>query len=235
MKLLTALCFCLTASLSFGQIMSNPTQWYINTQMHSMRVFNGMVSNSMFRKATSGAKPAKPVTATAGKVSSFKWAASILPKALASKMEGDDKAAIERFFQGHLDLYRQVAAKDGFPANDLAYAFEYFVVNNYHLYHELIGSPNGVTMAQERAVYNQFKQMLATNADVKKMTDRQKQEGVECLAILFGVNYTAYANRNSAKGQEMYQKARVMAKEGLEKLLGTSISQVKITNKGIEL
>jgi hypothetical protein len=228
LSLITAVAICQT----YNPGMSNPSQWYINNQMYSTRVFNGMVANSMLRK---GSKSSKPVTATAGKVSSFKWSGSILPKMLATKVEGKDKAAIERFFQSHLDLYRQTATKDGFPANDLAYAFEYFVVNNYHLYHDLIGSPRGVTMVQERAVFNQFKQMLAANADVKKMTDRQKQEGVECLAILFGVNYTAYQNRSSARGQELFQKARAMAKEGLERLLGASISQIKITNSGIEI
>jgi hypothetical protein len=226
---LTAVC-----GQALGQIMSNPSQWYINNQMYSTRVFNSMVANSMLMRK--GGKAATKITPAASKATAFKPAASILPKLLASKTEGQNRTQMERFFQSHIDLYRQTAAKDGFPANDLAYAFEYFVVNNYHLYHVLIGSPNGVSMVQERAVYNQFKQILASNASIKKMTNKEKQEAAEVLAILFGVSYNGYLGRNQgSKGEDVYRQCREMAKQGLEKLLGTSIDNIKITNKGIEL
>lgn len=231
MKSFVSCCLVVLASASYAQIMTNPTQWYINTQRYSIRAFNGMVANSMIRNATG--KKSKPIAPAAAKATSFQWAAPSLPKLLASKMEGGDKSKIESFFQSHIDLYRQVASKDGFPSNDLAYAFEYFVVNNYHLHHELIGSPKGVTMSQERAVYNQFKNILASNAGVKKMTSAQKQQATEVLAIMFGVNYSAYANRSN--GPEIYAQARQQAKEQLEQLLGAKIDQIKITNKGLEL
>lgn len=237
MRLLFASVFTFAACTVFGQLtnpgMSNPSQWYINNQMYSTRVFNGMVANSMLRGKKG--KVTKPLPTAAVKVSSFKETGSILPKLLATKFEPEQRAQAEKFFQSHLDLYRQTAAKDGFPANDLAYALEYFVVNNYHLYHGLIGAPNGVTMAQERAVYSQFKRMLASDADIKKMTDRQKQETTEVLAIMFGMNLQGYLVKDRSGGDKVYQQCREVARQGLEKLIGAKIEQIKITNKGVEI
>lgn len=250
-----------------AQIMSNPAQWYINNSMYSTRVFNGMVANSMLRKGARGKTSRK----TAGAVKSasdktavdhtiFRQAATnSLPKLLAAKSGAQQRQA-EQFFDSLIDLYRQTASKDGFPANDLAYAFEYFVVNNYQIYHDLVNveyekDPRArrgrdgfdrieiinqkkllqVTISQERAIYNQFKTMLAANPEVQKMTDAQKQEAAELFAIMFGVGYTGYMSGIDKEDETLTEQARQMAKDGLEKLLGVSVEQIKITDNGLEL
>jgi hypothetical protein len=243
--------------------MSNPAQWYINNQIYSTRVFNGVVANSMLRKSISGSRTrqnqAKSTNKTAADYSVFKAAPNnFLPKQLSGKSTG--KAETEQILNSFVNLYKQTAQKDGFPSNDLAYAFEYFVVNNYQIYHDLVElpadkDPRGkrakdgferiqilnqkkllqVSINQERAIYNQFKEMLASNPEIQKMTDGQKQEASELLAIMFGVNFAGYMKGINDGDEQLTEQARQLAKEGLEKLLGVSIGQIKITNNGLEL
>ncbi|HEY0460716.1 MAG TPA: DUF6683 family protein [Pyrinomonadaceae bacterium] len=245
-----------------AQIMSNPAQWYINNQIYSTRVFNGVVANSMLRKGgtTSRRTESKQANKTAVDYTTFKSAPdNILPARLSAK-PGVKAGETAQILNSFVNLYRQTAQKDGFPANDLAYAFEYFVVNNYQIYHDLIELPadkdprakrakdgferiqilndkklRQVSINQERAIYNQFREVLAANADIQKMSDAQKQEAAELLAIMFGVNFAGYMKGINDNDAPLTEQTRGLAKEGLEKLLGVSIEQIKITNNGLEL
>ena len=247
-----------------AQIMSNPAQWYINNQIYSTRVFNGVVANSMLRKSTNGNRArqnqTKSPNKTAPDYSVFKAAPNnSLPNQLSGK-SGGSKSETEQALNSFVNLYKQTAQKDGFPANDLAYAFEYFVVNNYQIYHDLVDLPADkdprakrakdgferiqilnqkkllqVSINQERAIYKQFKEMLQSNADIQKMTDLQKQEASELLAIMFGVNFAGYMKGINNGDEQLTEQSRQLAKEGLEKLLGAPISRIKITNNGLEL
>ncbi len=247
-----------------AQIMSNPAQWYINNQIYSTRVFNGVVANSMLGKRTNGNKTTRQnQTKTPNKRTTdytvFKAVPNnLLPKQFSGK--SGNQRETEQILNSFVNLYKQTAQKDGFPSNDLAYAFEYFVVNNYQIYHDLVDLPADkdprakrakdgferikilnekkllqVSINQERAIYNQFKEMLASNAEIQKMTDVQKQEASELLAIMFGVNFAGYMKGINDGDEQLTDEARQLAKEGLEKLLGVSISQIKITNNGLEL
>ena len=246
-----------------AQIMSNPAQWYINNQIYSTRVFNSAVANSMLQRRrgarTNGARSAAPKAAVDHTV--FKESpTSGLSRTLAAKTGGQTPREAEQLFQGFINFYKQTAAKDGFPANDLAYAFEFFVVNNYQIYHDLVEMPleidprarrarDGferitimnekkllqVTIPQERAVYLQFKEILGANPEIQKMTDAQKQEAAELMAVMLGVNFEAYVKGLRENNEQLAGEARRMAKEGLEKLLGAPIDRIKITNNGLEL
>lgn len=248
-----------------AQIMSNPAQWYINNQIYSTRVFNGVVANSMLRrKSTNGNQARQNQTKTPNKTATdysvFKATPNnSLPKQLSAK-SGGNQSETEQILNSFVNLYKQTAQKDGFPPDDLAYAFEYFVVNNYQIYHDLVEVPADkdprakrakdgferieilnqkkllqVSIYQERAIYKQFKEMLASNAEIQKMTDLQKQEASELLAIMFGVNFAGYIKGINDGDDQLTDQARQLAKEGLEKLLGASINQIKITNNGLEL
>ena len=264
-RVLPAILFslCFLAIPAPAQIMSNPAQWYINNQIYSTRVFNGVVANSMLRKNSRGKTtrqdPSKSANKTAVDYTAFRAAPNhTLPKQLSAKSA--NRRETEQILNSFVDLYRQTAQKDGFPSNDLAYAFEYFVVNNYQLYHDLIDLPADkdprarrakdgferiqilnekkllqVSISQERAIYDQFREVLAANAGIQKMTDAQKQEASELLAIMFGVNYAGYMKGVNDGDEKLTEQARQLAKEGLEKLLGVPIMQIKITNNGLEL
>jgi hypothetical protein len=244
---------------------TGPIGWGMNNLFYSNRVFQGMVANSMVRK---GAKnnprrtpPKTEQTKSATDYTVFRQApGSLLVKSIAGKTNGQNQREIEQIFGSFINLYKQTAQKDGFPANDLAYAFEYFVVNNYQLYHDLISldpdkdprakrAKDGferitilnekkllqVSMNQERTVYNQFKDVLAGNPEIQKMTDAQKQEAAELLAVMFGVNFAGYMKGINDDDERLAEQARQLAREGLEKLLGVPVGQIKITNNGLEL
>ena len=49
-----------------------------------------------------------------------------------------------------------------------------------------------MTSGQDRAVYRQFQERLAADPAIARMSDREKQEAAELLAITMGVTYTAY-------------------------------------------
>lgn len=245
-----------------AQIMSNPAQWYINNQIYSTRVFNGVVANSMLRKGSrqqSRQNQSKQANKPTADYTTFKASPNnSLPRLLSGKSQNARET--EQILDSFVDLYHLTAKKDGFPANDLAYAFEYFVVNNYMIYHDLYDLPaekdprarrakDGferiellnqkrllqISLSQERIVYNQFREVLAANAEIKKMTDAQKQEASELLAIMFGINFAAYQKGINDGDDKLTEQSRQLAKEGLEKLLGVSISQIKISDGGLEL
>lgn len=238
----------------------DPIGYYINQSFWSNKAFQTAMNNSL-RVGGRGrytAKTAAPAGATG--VTAFRQSAPILPKALASMNGGDAKAAAEtsQLVTQMLDLYRQTAAKDGFPANDLAYAFEYFVVNNYQVYHYLLdinGDPDiariddpltrlqamkvkeqmKVTLTQERVIYEQFRRVLSENAEVKKMTDRQKQEATELLAVMTGMAYFQFSQGTQAKSADQTEKGIQTARRNLEKLAaGSSADRIRITNNGLE-
>ncbi len=253
----------LIAPSADAQGMSNPSQWYINNQIYSTRVFNGVVANSML--GASGAKNGRPSDAkpAAAEPTEFRESATTtIPALLSGKSAGlaGTPEEARRLFTSYIDLYKTTARTDRFPANDLAYAMEYYVVNNWQIYHDLVSVPyendpralrakDGfdriavmaekktlqVTPYQERAIYEQFRTKLGASADVRAMTDAQKQEATELLATLFGVNFAVYMQGVNARNDGVAQQGRDMARQGLEKLLGVPISKMRITNNGLEL
>ena len=239
-----------------AQMMSNPGQWYINNQLYSTRVFNSAVGTSM----VTGGKGAAASAPAARDITRFSSSASTLPAALAAKEAGtaDARKAAQARYAGFVDLYRRTAQKDGFPSDDLAYAHEYFVVNNYQLLHDLVDLPadqdpwlrgardgferieaanrkrlKQVTMLQERAVYRQFREHLAASPQVAAMTDAQKQEAAETLAIAYGVNAEAYTAGIARRDEALMKQAREQARIGLEKLIGRPAARIRIDERGV--
>ncbi|MEO6525258.1 MAG: DUF6683 family protein [Gemmatimonadaceae bacterium] len=253
----------LVAEPARAQILSNPTQWYIDTQMYSTRVFTDMVANSMITGRTgTRAKASAPNAPAAADPTQFREAASAsMARTLAVRTRGsvEQRDETRRLLDSYVALYKQTAETDGFPSNDLAYAFEYFVVNNYHIYHDLMSVPYGkdprakrgvdgfdririmnekkllqITMPQERAIYEQFRASLGANPEVGRMTDVQKQETAEQMAIMFGVNYAAYMRAIDAGSDQAVEQAHQMARQGLEKLLGVPVTSIRVTSAGLE-
>ena len=246
-----------------AQMMTNPVQDYINkTTLLNNILSNARATDMSQRAQAKGAAP-RGGSATANtptSPTSFKHAGrALLPAALATRAtDGADPREAERFFETQLDLYNRTAANDRFPANDIAYAMEYFVVNSYMIYHDLHDVPyekdprvkrgkdsfDRITIInekkalkptplQERAVYNQMQAALAANPAIGRMTDREKQELAELMAIMFGANYTAYMRGVNAEDERVMAQARQTAKDHLEKLLGAPIAQIKIDESGV--
>ena len=248
------------SGLASAQIMSNPGQWYINNQIYSTRVFNATVGTAM----TTGSAASKPAAAPAAPprdTTRFAMTpAPLLPGRIAEREAASASArrdAQARYLR-YVELYRSTARKDGFPADDLAYAYQYFVVNNYQLHNDLVdvppeqdprlrGAVDGfarieaaarkrqlqVSPLAERKVYQQFRAQLAASADVQKMNDAQKQEAAETLAISYGVNFDGYLAGLERRDDALAQQARDAARTGVEKLLGRPMARIRIDERGI--
>lgn len=158
-----------------------------------------------------------------------------------------EKQELEDFFKKCLQLYTTTASKDRFPANDLAYALNYFLVNNYHVYKNVLENmdkyesygvldvtkvPNYIYSAKENAVYSQLRDSLAANPSAAKLTDAEKEKFTGILAIMTGVSLLTYKAGLDAKNREAIQTAQKMAKQNLENFLGTSPDNLTFTESG---
>lgn len=252
------------AAPAAAQIMSNPAQWYIDNQIYSSRVFNGTVANSMIASGTSagkaGAAPANEAAPVRDYTRFVATPGNLVPAALAAREGGSPAArrAAQERYDGYVDMYVRTAAKDRFPADDLAYAYEYYVVNNWNILKDLVDVPleqdprlrgardgferiefaarkrqEQVSPLQERAIYEQFRAQLGSAAAVRKMTDAQKQEAAETLAISLGVNWSSYLAGLERGDDALAQQARDAARVGLEKLFGRPIDRISIDERGV--
>ncbi len=91
------------------------------------------------------------------------------------------------------------------------------------------------TEDEDRAMYYQFKKMLLTKPEFKKMTDEDKQKMTETLAIMAGVLRANYLKAIDAEDEQQINQSHEAAKEGLEKLLGVPIDKIKFNLSGLQL
>lgn len=159
-----------------------------------------------------------------------------------------EKAEAVRIIEQMVIMYADTAAKDGFPANDLAYAFQYYVVQNYHAYHNVFENPvvipytNTIDVSKtphyvsgfgEKALFNQFKAALSQNPAVARLSDLQKQQYTELLAVMTNINFSAYGEGLKRKDRRVIERARQTAKQNLERLFGAPADAIIINDSGL--
>lgn len=245
-----------------AQVMSNPVQDYSNKATLLNNILGNARATAVSRRAQTNA-PAPTSGADAPAISSTAFrnsGQSILPAMLAQRSAGSDaeKQQAQGFFESQLELYKRTATTDKFPPDELAYAMEYLVVNSYMTFHDLHDVPPDKdprakrgrdaserqriltekrtivpTLTQERAVYGQMLTLLAANPAVAKLGDREKQELTELLAIMLGVNYSMYMKGIETGDEKLLAQARQTARQNLERVLGLSITKVKIDDSGV--
>ena len=253
----------LASATAQAQIMSSPVQDYVNKTTLLNNILSNARATDMSQRAQTAGGSRSRAAGTAGSSASptsFRHAGqSLMPAVLAQRSAGGgQQREAERFFESQLELYRRTATTDGFPPNELAYAMEYFVVNSYMIVHDLHDVPYEKdprakrgkdsfdrltiisqkkalkpTLTQERAVYGQMQAVLAANPGVAKMSDREKQELTELLAIMFGVNYATYMRGVDAEDERVLAQARQTASENLQRILGVPAAQIKIDDNGV--
>jgi len=253
----------LFAAPARAQIMSNPVQDYINKTTLLNNILSNSRATDMSQRAQangSSANRATAGTAAAPAATAFRHSGrSILPALLAERAKSPaEKQQLQQLLESQLDLYNRTATTDGFPPNELAYAMEYFIVNSYMIVHDLHDVPyekdplvkrgNGSfdrlailsqkkalkpTLTQERAIYRQMQELLAANPGATKLSDAEKQQMTELLAIMFGMNYTAYMRGVNAEDEKVMSQARETARTHLERLLGAPIARIRIDDTGV--
>jgi len=185
-----------------------------------------------------------------------------LPKLMAQANKGNaaEQRQAEQFYNSQIERYEQVASYHKYPANDVAYALVYFIVDNYEIYYDLTTVPvekdpwakrakdsferialmntkrsRLTTDGEDRAMYFQFKEMLSAKPEFRKMTDEQKQKMTETLTIMSGVLHAGYLKAIDDEDERLINQAHEAAKENLEKLLGVPIDKIKINLAGLHL
>ncbi len=269
-KILLAVIF-VTAFLSVGAnaqqiFIPRPPVVYIPlldpVRMHIQNQVNRNTINNSVQKG--GAKGAKtnPSKAAVDYTMYNSRQENYLPKVLAQTGKGNaaEQRQAEQFYNSQIEYYEQVASSNRYPANDVAYALMYFIVNNYEIYYDLVAVPiekdpwakrakDGferlallntkrsrlTTTEEDRAMYYQFKETLSAKPEFRKMTDEDKQKMTETLVIMAGVVNAAYLKAIDAEDEQLINQAHVAAKGNLEKLLGVPIDRIKINLAGLQL
>jgi hypothetical protein len=158
------------------------------------------------------------------------------------------KAEAVKIIERMVIMYADTAAKDGFPANDLAYAFQYYAVQNYHAYHNVFENPaiiphtntidvsrtpNYISSFGEKALFNQLKAVLSRNPAVSKLSDLQKQQYTELLAVVTNITFSAYTEGLKRTDRSLAERARREAGEHLERLFGVPAERITINDAGL--
>ena len=207
---------------------------------------NGLIRSQMMRNTRGGRTTRK--SAVADPTSFNNSPANSLTKTLTDKSANnpEQQKQAEMIFDACVKSYWETARDDNFPGNDLAYGFEYFVVNNYHLYkdifktldnyrYDLTKAPNFIYYSREKAIYGQFRQMLGGNPEIKKLSDKQKQQYTEMLAIMTKMSLLMYESGRKNSDEKLMEKARLMAKSNLESLFQTDADNIIISDEGVSL
>jgi hypothetical protein len=229
-----------------------------------------MIQNEVFRNTVNGAAqkgvvkgaktrpPAAAVDYTIYKPRQMNY----IPKVLAQTGKGNaaEQRQAEQFYNSQIEYYEQVASSNRYPANDVAYALMYFIVNNYEIYYDLVAVPiekdpwakrakdgferlallnkkrsRVTTPEEDRAIYFQLKDMLSAKPEFRKMAGEDKQKITETLAITYGVLRTSYLKAIDDEDERLINQAHEGARQNLEKLLGVSIDKIKINLSGLQL
>jgi hypothetical protein len=184
-------------------------------------------------------------------------------KLLAQTGKGNaaEQRQAEQFYNSQIENYEQAATYNHqLPANDVAYALVYFILVHYQVYYDLYDVPGEkdpwakrakdgferlallntkksrtTTEDEDRAMYYQLKKMLSAKPEFRKMTDKQKQEMTETLAVVSGVVKTGYLKAIEDEDEKLIEQAHETAKQGLEKLLGVPIDKIKFNLSGLQL
>lgn len=243
----------------------DPVAMHLQQQLFQQMAFGEMYKNSIAgggKARARGANSQNPAAQTAGSVTAYSPAGGrILPERLsiAAGKSATEIRHARQTFDMFLNNYEKTALDDGFPPNDLAYGFSFFIINHYIVYRDLqekspadkalmssSGDPllamqrsyskkaGAVTPAAERAVYQQVKTFFSANSAITKLTDRQKQEFTEMLAIVTVTTYYTYEMAGKNNNAEVFAKAQSAAKQSLQQLLGAPADKIKITTQGLE-
>ncbi len=235
----------------------DPVRMHIQNQ-----VFRNMITAEAQKGGTKGAKTR--TSPAAGDYTMYKpRQENSLPKLLAQAGKGNaaEQRETEQFFNSLIERYEQ-AGNDHhlLPPNDVAYALVYFILVNYETYYDLTTVPIEkdpwakrartesqrtalmnekrsllTTEDEDRAMYYQFKEMLSAKPEFKKMTDKQKQQMTETLAIMSGITNAGYLKAIEEEDEQLLKDAHKVAKESLEQLLGVPIDKIKFNLSGMHL
>lgn len=252
-----------SAFQAFGQMMNggiySPNQFSVpvynkiyDSQYMTNLAVNGMMRSAMIQQSTGGRNNSRTVPARKDPLQFAPSGVEILSDKDLTQMTGNEqqKKALEAFLNNALSDYTKVAKYNYYAPNDLAYAFDFFIVRNYHAYKNVLREykgyknrgvidlgtlPDYIDSDHEKIIYRQFRAILAANPAIIKMTDQDKERLTAYLVLTSNVPYLMYDAAITAGDDAAIEKARQMARQNLQAFFGASPDQISIDASGVRL
>ncbi len=157
-------------------------------------------------------------------------AEAIVPQKLAAQASTPEaRQKLASLFADCLRNYKSEGRKAGIALNDVARATSFFIATAYN-----VAANARLTPGQVEALRNDVRQVLQTSEGFQTASDHEKQETYETMAILGEYIATGYVVGVQQKRPEIQRAFRAVAKDQLERFLGTSLRNIKFTETGIE-
>ncbi|HKP73680.1 MAG TPA: DUF6683 family protein [Pyrinomonadaceae bacterium] len=171
-------------------------------------------------------------TASTGATTFRPVAPSIYPQQLARDAATNDaeRKEMEAVFAMCLRNYEANMRRQNQPVKDVARAVSYFVGVNYNVLH----GGGSVTPAQGVALRTEIKAALGEDEGFARLSDREKQQIYETMAVLAEYVALNMSVADERGNKQLADATRDMAKDNLEKLLGASAANIRITDRGLE-
>jgi hypothetical protein len=185
------------------------------------------------RTTTNGTVKRDNSTPANGSATAFRpVAASIYPQQLAREAATNEaeRKEMEAVFAMCLRNYEANMRRQGQPVKDVARAVSYFIGVNYNVLH----GGGTVTPAQGVALRAGITDALGEDESFRRLSDQEKQQIYETMAVLAEFVALNISVADERGNKELAEATRSMARDNLEKLLGTSAASIRITDRGIE-
>lgn len=186
-------------------------------------------------RPNSSTKTTTPRSTTAGTTTTiFRPVSSpFVPQQLAAQLgkTAEQRQAFTRSFMEALKLYEDAARDQGVPLHDVARATTFLFITSYYAY----AGGHPLTDKQAVALREQLQNALGEDRQFQSMSDRDKQQMYETMAIMGGFVMITKTAADERGDKEASGEIRQFAKQNLEGLLGVSAERLAFTDHGLEI
>lgn len=156
---------------------------------------------------------------------------SLIPKQIAARIsnKSEEQQEYAENFNTLIDFYKSYVQDSRWQLNDVAHAISYYIGANYYVYKD----GKEISDRQRTALYETVAKFLAGNKDYLALSDAEKQEMYEVMAIQGSLPLLGYKSATEEGNKEASQKFRRDAEQNLENFFGVPIAKVQFTDQGI--
>lgn len=188
----------------------------LNNQQNEEQVTDSVPSDSSAEVAATSFRPV---------------ARAVIPQQIAAKLGNtlEEKQEYEQNFTKLLEFYEGYVQERQWQLHDVAHAISYYIGANYYV------STDGKDLNPKQAwgLYNSVSRLLTEGKVLQNLSESEKQEMYEVMAIQGALPLLGYNSAVSEGNKEMSAQFRQNARQNLEKLFGVPVAQLQFTNEGI--
>ncbi len=182
--------------------------------------------------SSSAPTPSKDTTGDRAVTTFFNPVADpLIPKQIAARISDklEDQQEYEQNFNTLLDFYKSYVQEWQWQLNDVAHAISYYIGANYYVYKD----GKDISERQRTALYETVSKFLAENKKFLALSNAEKQEMYEVMAIQGSLPLMGYKIATEEDNKEERQRFRRDAEQNLENFFGVPIAKVQFTDEGI--